>query len=70
MKRNLDGIYIRVQEVDGSWGSKCLSDCTTEQRKEWMDSHGIDQYAQEVIQHLAGTLRYIGDLADVSVTAP
>lgn len=33
--KDLDGIYIRV-ERKGKWMSLCLSDCTSKERKAWL----------------------------------
>lgn len=50
--KNLDGIYIRV-ERKGKWMSLCLSDCTSEERKAWLqklDKPALDNVKNHFIE--------------------
>ena len=66
MKRRLDGIYIRVTNGEtGERESRCLTDCTAEQREEWLQSLNKEELIQ-VVQYLAERLRDIGDEYNLS----
>lgn len=66
IKRHLDGIYIRVtDEETGKRESRCLTDCTVEQRGEWLQSLNKEELIQ-VAQYLAERLRDIGDEYNLS----
>lgn len=46
--KDLDGIYIRV-ERKGKWMSLCLSDCTSEERKAWLQE--LDRQALDNVKN-------------------
>lgn len=46
--KDLDGIYIRV-ERKGKWMSLCLSDCTSEERKAWLQK--LDRTALDNVKN-------------------
>lgn len=58
-KRNLDGIYFRVQR-DEKWGNACFSDLTQEEMERVMENRDIDWLKSMCIQ-LGKTIRRIGD---------
>lgn len=69
-KRGLDGIYIRVKNVDtGDFESRCLSDLTKEQRTEYFGALKKQQL-EVVAEHLASELRRVGDFVDIVAGDP
>ena len=62
-KRNLDGIYFRVQR-DEKWGNACFSDLTQEEMERVMENRDIDWLKSMCIQ-LGKTIRRIGDELDI-----
>ena len=64
MKRNLDGVYFRMQEPDGSWGNTCFSDMTDKQREEIMKNRDVD-WLKSMCQRLANVIREMGDQFDI-----
>lgn len=63
VKRDLDGIYMRVKR-NGKYQSLCLSDMTEEELEENLDSKSWEWLKGAVI-HLASTLHEIGGLFDI-----
>lgn len=63
MKRNLDGIYFRV-ERDGGWESLCFTDLTREEQGVILADRE-QAWLKGVIYHLADTIRQIGDSLDI-----
>ena len=59
MKRNLDGIYMRVKR-DGKYQPICLSDMTADELEETLNPERGDWLKGAVI-HLAATLHSIGE---------
>ena len=64
MKRNLDGVYFRMKQEDGSWGNTCFSDLTEEQRFEIMENKSIG-WLQRMCNILANTIAEIGEQFDI-----
>ena len=64
MKRNLDGVYFRMKEPDGSWGNTCFSDLTDEQREDVMKGRD-EKWFKSLCQILAKVIRGIGDEFDL-----
>ena len=62
-KRNLDGIYLRVQR-DGKWQNLCLSDMTQEELEEILNPERGEWLKGAVIR-LATVIREIGDMFDI-----
>lgn len=62
-KRNLDGIYFRV-ERDGKWDNVCFSDLTDEERNKVMDGR-TDEWLRQMCCLLANTIRNIGEQFDI-----
>ena len=62
-KRNLDGIYFRVQR-DEKWGNACFSDLTQEEMERVMENRDVDWLKSMCIQ-LGKTIRRIGDELDI-----
>lgn len=63
IRRNLDGVYFRV-ERNGKWENICFSDLTIEER----DSVGADKsesWWKSMAYHLADCLRSLGDEQDI-----
>ena len=67
--RNLDSIYIRAQ-VDGKWGSYCLTDLPWQTVEDWIESQSLKsedplnhqiEMALKIAEHLHGDLRALGD---------
>lgn len=61
-KRNLDGIYFRV-ERDGKWDNVCFSDMTREERDKVMEKRDIG-WLKSMCQILADTIADIGEKFD------
>lgn len=62
-KRNLDGVYFRVQR-DGKWDNVCFSDLTDKERNEVMSGRDIEWFKQ-MCCILANTIRNIGEQFDI-----
>lgn len=62
-KRNLDGIYFRVQR-DGKWDNVCFSDLTQKEMEDVMKNRDVDWLKSLCIQ-LGKTIRNIGDDLDI-----
>ena len=63
IKRNLDGVYFRVQR-DGKWDNVCFSDMTQDEMEDVMNNRDIDWLKSMCIQ-LGKTIRDIGDQFDI-----
>ena len=59
MKRNLDGIYMRIRRND-EYEAVCLSDMTEEELKEYLP-YGNSEWLRGAVIHLARTIHEIGD---------
>lgn len=64
-ERQLSGVFIRVQEEDGSWVSKCFEDCSEQQQKEFL-SEKDKEWVEGLVMILANTLNEIGEFTDIS----
>ena len=64
MKRNLDGVYFRMKDSDGTWGNICFSDLTDEQREDVMKGRD-EKWLKSLCQTLAKVIRRIGDEFDL-----
>lgn len=62
-KRNLDGVYFRVQR-DGKWDNVCFSDMTDEEKIKVMEDRNTEWFKSMCII-LANTIRKIGDEFDI-----
>lgn len=62
-RRNLDGIYFRV-ERDGKWQNICFTDLTADERTALMTDKPIEWY-QNLIRGLVHCIRNIGDQLDI-----
>ena len=62
-KRNLDGVYFRVQR-DGKWDNVCFSDLTKDERNEVMENRS-EQWLKEMCQILADVIVNIGEQFDI-----
>ena len=62
-KRNLDGVYFRVQR-DGKWDNVCFSDLTDEEKMKVMNDRNIEWFKSMCII-LGNTIRKIGDEFDI-----
>lgn len=63
VKRDLDGIYLRVKR-NGKYQSLCLSDMTEEELEENLNSKN-EEWLKGAVIHLASTLHEIGNLFDI-----
>lgn len=61
--RNLDGCYFRV-ERDGKPENICFSDLTEQERGVILSGKGVP-WLISLVEHLADTLRAIGDAFDI-----
>ena len=62
-KRDLDGVYFRV-ERDGQWTNRCWTDLTDEERERFGEGRGTEWW-RSLADHLAERLRAMGDELDV-----
>lgn len=62
-KRNLDGVYFRV-ERDGKWDNVCFSDMTKEERNKVMENRDIE-WLKSMCQILADAIADIGEQFDI-----
>lgn len=62
-KRNLDGVYFRV-ERDGKWENVCFSDMTKEERNKVMENRD-SEWLKSMCQILADTIADIGEQFDL-----
>ena len=71
--RNLDSIYIRAQ-VDGKWGSYCLTDLPWQTVLDWIEKQSLEaedsanhqiEMTLEVAKHLHMSLQAIGAQLDL-----
>lgn len=58
-KRNLDGVYFRV-ERDGKWDNICFSDMTKEERNKVMENRD-----NEWLKSMCHTIADIGEQIDI-----
>lgn len=63
VKRDLDGIYLRVKR-NGKYQNLCLSDMTEEELEENLNAER-GEWLKGAVIHLASTLHEIGDLFDI-----
>lgn len=63
VKRNLDGIYFRINR-NVEWNNVCFSDLTQDEKEYVMKNRDIDWLKSMCIQ-LARTIRKIGDEFDI-----
>lgn len=62
-KRNLDGIYFRIQR-DDKWDNVCFSDLTKDERNEVIENRS-EQWLKEMCQILADVIVNIGEQFDI-----
>lgn len=62
-KRNLDGVYFRV-ERNGKWENICFSDLTKEERNNVMLGKS-EVWLRSLCDILADTIKDIGDMFDL-----
>lgn len=62
-KRNLDGVYFRVQR-DDKWDNVCFSDLTDTEKVEVMKNRDTE-WLKSMCIILANTIRKIGDEFDI-----
>lgn len=62
-KRNLDGVYFRVQR-DSKWDNVCFSDLTDAEKVEVMSGRN-EEWFKSMCIILANTIRKIGDEFDI-----
>ena len=62
-KRNLDGVYFRVQR-DDKWDNVCFSDLTDTEKVEVMKNRD-PEWLKSMCIILANTIRKIGDEFDI-----
>ena len=63
MKRNLDGIYMRIRRND-KYEAVCLSDMTEEELKEYLP-YGNSEWLRGAVIHLAQVVHDIGEQFDL-----
>lgn len=62
-KRNLDGVYFRV-EREGKWDNICFSDMTKEERDKVMENRG-NEWLKSMCHALANTIADLGERLDI-----
>ena len=65
VERQLSGVFIRVQEDNGKWVSKCFEDCTEVQQKDFLSEKDVE-WVKSLVMILSNTLNEIGEFTDVS----
>lgn len=72
VKRDLDGIYLRVQ-IAGKWENRCLTDLVWEDVEFWLGQNRLSRTAEDHIiylrhlaKHLHNRLRTLGDQLDLA----
>lgn len=63
MKRDLDGIYLRIKR-DGKYQAVCLSDMTKEELEENLNPER-GEWLKGAVIHLALTLHEIGEMFSI-----
>lgn len=64
-KRNLDGVYFRV-ERDWKYDDVCFTDLTDEERRRILEGQSVN-WLKSMCLHLANALRSIGDELDLEM---
>jgi hypothetical protein len=64
MKRNLDGVYFRV-ERNGKFESVCFSDLTNEEKDKVCEGRSAEWF-KNLAFHLAERLKDIGESLDIA----
>ena len=64
-KRNLDGVYFRVNR-DGNYDDVCFTDLTEDERKRQMIGRD-ETWLRNMVHILAISLRQVGDELDLEV---
>jgi len=59
-KRNISGVFFRVQEEDGSWGNRVFEDLSEKEQEKILEGRGED-WLKQMVKHMANTIRRIGD---------
>lgn len=62
-KRNLDGVYFRV-ERDGKWDNVCFSDLTKEERNKVMEGRNIE-WLKQLCNYLGDVIYSLGEGFDI-----
>jgi hypothetical protein len=65
MDRELTGMFLRVQEPDGKWRAKDISDCSEEQVRSAIGNY-TDEQKMRTILALAKIIKEIGDELNIS----
>lgn len=63
IKRNLDGVYFRV-ERNGKWENVCFSDLTEEEMDKVMSNKDAD-WLKGLCKRLGNVIKEIGDQFDI-----
>lgn len=64
MKRNLDGVFFRVKNEDGTYDNVCFSDLTEAQQDEMMNGR-TEEWLKSMCKILANVIKTIGDEFDI-----
>ena len=64
MKRNLDGVFFKIQNDDGKYENICFSDMT-EKQQDWIMQGRDAEYLKLLCKILAKAIRDIGDQFDI-----
>ena len=62
-KRDLDGVYFRVQR-DGEWTNRCFTDLTKAEQERFTENRPTT-WLLGLVEHLADCIRDIGDQFDI-----
>lgn len=63
MKRNLDGVYFRVERA-GKWQNICFTDLTQDERHRILEGKS-NEWLKTMVLHLANIIEDIGELMDI-----
>ena len=64
MKRNLDGVYFRIKQEDGTYDDICFSDLTPNQQDEIMQEKS-EEWLRSMCKRLAEVIKELGDEFDL-----
>ena len=66
MDRKLTGIFIRVENSEGGYDAKDLSDCTGEQVLNWLEkTNANNEFLKGTVVKLVDIIRSMGDSFDI-----
>ena len=63
MKRNLDGVYFRVERA-GKWENICFTDLTQDERHRILEGKS-NEWLKSMVLHLANVIESIGEDFDL-----